>query len=202
MPEHKYRVREADIMTRLFATKQDPNLKKMGVRMLRAARLDGETFRELRDDPSATAQSISLVAIIGLCYSAGLGFFRFFVDGISFPNVLIITLSVLLSAFIIAAVWSGITFLIVTKLFRGSTSYWGLARPFFFSWAPGLLFILMSIPFPAVSELVRAAVAAWIVIANVFAVKYAAGFSVQQSMLTFIIGVLVLVLVESLASVI
>jgi hypothetical protein len=202
VPEHKYRVREADIMTRLFATKQDLNLKKMGVRMLRAARLDGETFRELRDDPSATAQSISLVAIIGLCYSAGLGFFRFFVDGISFPNVLIITLSVLLSAFIIATVWSGITFLIVTKLFRGSTSYWGLARPFFFSWAPGLLFILMSIPFPAVSELVRATGAAWIVIANVFAVKYAAAFSVQQSMLTFIISVLILVLVESLVSVI
>jgi hypothetical protein len=108
----------------------------------------------------------------------------------------------LLSAFIIATVWSGTTFLIVTKLFRVSMSYWGLARPFFFSWAPGLFFILMSIPFPAISELVRAIGAAWIAIANVFAVKYAAGFSVQQSMLTFIIGVLILVLVESLASVI
>jgi hypothetical protein len=67
VPEHKYRVREADMMTRLIATKQDLNLKKMGMRMQKAARLDGETFRELRDDPSATAQSISLVAIIGLC---------------------------------------------------------------------------------------------------------------------------------------
>ncbi len=140
-------------MTGLFATTQDFNFKKMGSRMLRAARLDGETFRQLRDDPSATAQSLLVVAIIGLCYGAGFGFF---LAGTSLLDVLTITLIGLFSALVIAFVWSGTTFLIVTKLFRRKIGYWGLSRPFFFSWAPGLLFVLMSGPITILFEVIRA----------------------------------------------
>ena len=186
------------MMTWPFATRQDLNLKRMVSRMFKAARLDGDTFRELRDDASTTVQSVSLVAIIGLCYGAGLGFFGFFVAGISVLDIFTIILIGLLSAVIIAFVWSGTTFLIVTRLFRRTIDYWGLARPFFFSWAPGLLFILMSSPIPIISEIIGAAGTAWIGVASVFAVKNAAGFSTQQSMLTFIIGVLVLIFIRSL----
>jgi len=182
-------------MTGPFATTQDFNLKKMGSRMLRAARLDAETFRKLRDDPGVTAQSVLVVAIIGLCYGAGLGFF---LVRTSLLDVLTITLIGLFSALVIAFVWSGTTFLIVTRLFRRTVGYWGISRPFFFSWAPGLLFILMSTPITIVFEIVRAIGAAWIGIASVFAVKHAAGFSTQQSMLTFIICVLLLVLIVSI----
>jgi len=169
-------------MTGLFATTQDFNFKKMGSRMLRAARLDGETFRQLRDDPSATAQSLLVVAIIGT----------------SLLDVLTITLIGLFSALVIAFVWSGTTFLIVTKLFRRKIGYWGLSRPFFFSWAPGLLFVLMSGPITILFEVIRAVGAAWIGISSVFAVKHAVGFSTQQSMLTFIMCVILVVLIVSI----
>jgi len=182
-------------MTWPFATRQDLSLRRMTSRILKAARLDGDAFIELRDDSSATLQSVSLVAIIGLCYGAGLGFFGFFVTGISLLDAFTIILIGLLFAVIIAFVWSGTTFLIVTKLFRRTIGYWNLARPFFFSWAPGFLFILMSSPIPVISEIIGAAGTAWIGVASVFAVKSAAGFSVQQSMLTFIIGVLVLIFI-------
>jgi len=187
--------RDADTMTGLFATTQDFNFKKMGSRMLRAARLDGETFRQLRDDPSATAQSLLVVAIIGLCYGAGFGFF---LAGASLLDVLTITLIGLFSALVIAFVWSGTTFLIVTKLFRRKIGYWGLSRPFFFSWAPGLLFVLMSGPITILFEVIRAVGVAWIGISSVFAVKHAVGFSTQQSMLTFIICVILAVLIVSI----
>jgi len=187
--------RDADTMTGLFATTQDFSLKKMGSRMLRAARLDGETFRQLRDDPSATAQSLLVVAIIGLCYGAGFGFF---LAGTSLLDVLTITLIGLFSALVIAFVWSGTTFLIVTKLFRRKIGYWGLSRPFFFSWAPGLLFVLMSGPITILFEVIRAVGVAWIGISSVFAVKHAVGFSTQQSMLTFIICVILVVLIVSI----
>src|SRR5256712_12770665 len=186
------------MMTWPFAPRQDLNLKRMLSRMLKAARLDGDTFRELRDDASTTVQSVSLVAIIGLCYGGGLGFFGFFVDGISLLDTFTIILIGLFSAVIIAFVWSGTTFLIVTKLFRRTVGYWGLSRPFFFSWAPGLLFILMSSPITILFEIIRAVGAAWIGIASVFAVKDAAGLSTQQSMLTFIICVLLLVPIVSI----
>src|SRR5712691_7795325 len=95
------------MMTWPFATRQDLNIKKMLSRVLNAPRLDGDTFRELRDDSSATVQSVSLVAIVGLCYGAGLGFFGFFVAGISLLDAFTIILIGLLSAVIIAFVWSG-----------------------------------------------------------------------------------------------
>ena len=188
-------VKKEMVTTSPFATKQDLSLKKMGSRILRAARLDGETFRELRDDQSATAQSLLVVAIIGLCYGAGFGFF---LAGTSLLEVLTIVLLGLFLAFAIAFVWSGTTFLIVTRLFRRTIGYWGLSRPFFFSWAPGLLFILMSSPITILFEIIRAVGAAWIGIASVFAVKDAAGLSTQQSMLTFIICVLLLVPIVSI----
>jgi len=195
MPSLRKLERDADTMTGLFATTQDFNLKKMGSRMLRAARLDGETFRQLRDDPSATAQSLLVVAIIGLCYGAGFGFF---LAGTSLLDVLTITLIGLFSALVIAFVWSGTTFLIVTRLFRRTIGYWGLSRPFFFSWAPGLLFVLMSGPITILFEVIRAVGVAWIGISSVFAVKHAVGFSTQQSMLTFIICVILAVLIVSI----
>ena len=195
MPTLRKLERDADTMTGLFATTQDFNLKKIGSRMLRAARLDGETFRQLRDDPSATAQSLLVVAIIGLCYGAGFGFF---LAGTSLLDVLTITLIGLFSALVIAFVWSGTTFLIVTRLFRKTIGYWGLSRPFFFSWAPGLLFVLMSGPITILFEVIRAVGVAWIGISSVFAVKHAVGFSTQQSMLTFIMCVILVVLIVSI----
>jgi hypothetical protein len=166
--------------------------------MVKAARFNGETFRELRDDPSSTAQSVSLIAIVGLCYGAGLGIFGFFVAGISMLEILTITLIGLTAAIVIALVWSATSLLIVRKLFRRGIGYSGFARPFFFSWTPGLLFILMSVPIPIVYEIARATGTVWIGIASVFAVKKAAGISTQQSMLTFITSTVSLIFVGAL----
>lgn len=166
--------------------------------MVKAARFNRETFEELRDDPSATAQSVSLIAIVGLCYGVGLGLFGFFIAGISMLEILTITLIGLLAAIVIALVWSVTSLLAVRKLFRRSIGYWGFARPFFFSWTPGLLFILMSIPIPIVSEIVRATSTVWIGIASVFAVKNAVGISAQQSMLTFITSTVSIVFVGTI----
>jgi len=166
--------------------------------MLKVARFNGETFRKLRDDPSTTAQSISLVALVGLFYGAGLGLFGFFIAGISMLEILTITLISLIAAILIALVWSVTSLLIVRKLFRGNIGYWGFARPFFFSWTPGILFILMSAPIPIVFEIVRATSTVWIGITSVFAVKNAVGISTQQSMLTFIISTVSLIFVGTI----
>ena len=185
-------------MMGLFTTRQDLNLKKMEARILKVAKLDGETFRELRDDPSATAQSVFLVAIVALSYGAGWSLFSFLVGEISILGISTITLANFAAGIGIAFAWSGASFVILTKLFRRNISYLELARPFFFSWSPGLLFIFMFAPIPVVSDAIRAVSTAWVIIANVFAVKNAAGISVQRSMLTFIISTISLFFVGSL----
>src|SRR5438445_13334974 len=121
------------MMTWPFATRQDLNLKRMISRMSKAARLDSDTFRELRDDASTTVQSVSLVAIIGLCYGAGLGFFGFFVAGVSVLDIFTIILIGLRSAVILAFVSPLTTFLIVTRLSRRTTDFLGRRRPVFVS---------------------------------------------------------------------
>ena len=196
------------MMTGRFATRQDLSLRRMGYRMLKAARLNSDTFRELRDDPSTTAQSMSLAGIIGLCYGAGLGVFGYFNGDFSALGTFVITLTGLLAGVSIAFLWSWTTFLIVTRLFRKNITYSQLARPFLFAWSPGLLFILMVTPSPLISEISRAVGTVWIVVANVFAVKNAVGISIQQSMLTFIasivslifLGALVLALIQFLVA--
>src|SRR5438477_10176311 len=70
-------------LTPYSGSEQDFNPRRMGSRMLQAARFNGDTFRELRDDPTGTAQSLSLVAIAGLCYGAGLALSGFFAAGLS-----------------------------------------------------------------------------------------------------------------------
>jgi len=166
--------------------------------MVKAARFNGDIFRELRDDPSATAQSVSLVAIVGVCYGTGLGLFGFFIAGISMLEVFTIALLGSSVAIVIALVWSVTSLLIVRKVFRGRIGYWKFARPFFFAWTPGLLFILMSGPIPIVFEVVRATSTVWIGIASVFAVKNAVGISTQQSMLTFMTSTVSLIFVGTI----
>ena len=185
-------------MTGRFATRQDLSLRRMGSRMLKAACLNGDTFRELRDDPSTTVQSVSLVAIIGLCYGAGLGLFGYFNGDFSALGTSVVILTGLLVGISIAFVWSGVTFLMMTSFFRRKIVYSQLARPFFFSWSPGLLFICMLTPSPVVSDIARALGTIWIVVANVFAVKIAVGVSTQQSMLTFIISIVFLIFLGAL----
>ena len=185
-------------MTRHPGSNPDFNLRRMGSRMVKTARFNGDTFRELRDDPSATAQSVSLVAIVGLCYGAGLGLFGFFIAGISMLEVLTIALIGSSVAIVIALVWSVTSLLIVRRVFRGRIGYWKFARPFFFAWTPGLLFILMSEPIPIVFEIVRATSTVWIGVASVFAVKNAVGISTQQSMLTFITSTVSLIFVGTI----
>ena len=185
-------------MTELLASKQDLNFKKIAERMIGAARLSRETFSELRDDQSATIQSVSLIPIIGFCYGSGLGFFGYLVGQFNLAETLLVILGSLGSAAVISLIWSAASFLTVTRLFHRTINYWGLTRPLLFSWTPGLLFIVLLTPIPIVSDLFRIAVTAWIAIASIFAVKHAAGLSLQQSMLTFIMSILILVLAQAI----
>ena len=183
-------------VTGLFASKQDLGIKKMMTQMLGAAKFSADTFNQLRDDHSATLQSVILVPIVGLCYGLGLGLFGFFVAGFSFNETIVVTVLSLASAATIALIWSAANFLIVTRLFNRTISYPDLTRPFLFSWTPGILFILLSSPIPIVSEGLRILATAWVGVASIFALRHAGGLSIQQSMLAFIISILILVFAQ------
>lgn len=183
-------------MTGPFAIKQDLSLKRLLTNMIGSARFNADILKQLRDDPTKTLQSILLVPLTGLCYGLGLGLNGFLVAGLSANETVLVIVLGLISAGIIAILWSLTNFLIATKLFNRTIGYSSLTRPFLFSWTPGILFILVLGPNPFVSEGFRILATVWVGVASIFAVRHAGGLTLQQSMITFILSILILVFAQ------
>jgi hypothetical protein len=170
------------------------SFRLIAYRMVRSARLDGAMFRSLREDSSATGQSVVTLALAGLSF--GLGFTAsvgYDLYGVLLGGIVGIGLGLL-----IGFLWLSLTYLVVTRLFKGASSFWSLGRPLFFASSPGLVFLLMLIPAPPVPDAVRDVGLAWIALANVFAVKNAMGFNNERSFITFIIVAFVLLVAYGL----
>ncbi len=164
----------------------------MWSRMLKAARFDSATFIDLKLDQRANGQAVAVLTLASLSYGIGSAFLIDGQDSVQSPaRFLPSTLVWTIWFFLMFSSFSITAFLVGTRLLKGTTSFTGLARPVFFSTSPGPLFLLLSIPSPDISNSIRAALSGWVLVAGVYAVKHAMGFSIQKSMLAFIIFVLV-----------
>ena len=158
-------------------------------RMAGVAKMRGEAFVDLKQDNSriANLEGIAIVVLAGL--SLGLG------NAFAFPSGTFAMISQVLTSIVLAllitASWSGLVYLIGTRIFKGVTDFPGLARPIFFSLTPGLLFVLSSIA--EIRQFVSPIIAAWIIIINVIALKHSMGFSSQKSMVTVIVGAWIMI---------
>ncbi len=158
--------------------------------------MDGVIFRSLREDVSATGQSIIVLALAG--FSFGLGFTASL--GGDLVGVLLGGVAGIFVGLVVGFVWLSLIYLVVTRLFKGTSSYWGLGRPIFFASSPALVFLLMLIPGSPVDPVINAAGLAWISLSNVFAIKNAMGLDNQRSFITFIIVAFVLLILYGLVT--
>lgn len=152
-------------------------------RMVKSARLNTCMFLSLKEDPTATGQALTVLALAGSSF--GLGFAMSI--GVGPLSVFLGAILGALVSIVLGFVWLSLTFVIGTRLFEGRSDYWSLARPVFFASSAGLVFLIMSIPVPLVAEVARVIGVAWIAIATVVAVKTALGVDSQRSLLIFII---------------
>jgi len=172
-------------------------LQQLRSRIIRIARFDKDTFRELKEDTSATGQAVAVLLLVGLFYGLGYSIFTGIQKSILSPNYVISqTLANMIITDFAVFVWSGTVFLVGTKLFQGKTRYWELARPLFFSTAPGLFFVLIAIPLWPVIAATAIVASAWIVSAEFVALKSAMGFNTQRALLTSVVGLLILVFIQ------
>ncbi|TMI43035.1 hypothetical protein E6H19_10630 [Candidatus Bathyarchaeota archaeon] len=158
-------------------------------RMAGVAKMRREAFIDLKQDNSriTNLEAIAVVAIAGL--SLGLG------EAFVFPLNTFLTIAQVVTsialALLVTASWSGLVYLIGTRIFKGSTDFPGMARPIFFSVTPGFLFVLSSIA--EVRQFISPIIAGWIIIINVFALKHSMGFSNQKSLVTVTVGALIMI---------
>ena len=158
-------------------------------RVAGVAKMRREAFIDLKQDNSriTNLEAIAVVAIAGL--SLGLG------EAFVFPLNTFLTIAQVVTsialALLVTASWSGLVYLIGTRIFKGSTDFPGMARPIFFSVTPGFLFVLSSIA--EVRQFISPIIAGWIIIINVFALKHSMGFSNQKSLVTVTVGALIMI---------
>src|SRR5712664_155639 len=172
-------------------------IQQLALRIYHTARFDTETIRELKEDRTATGQAVAVLLLVGLSYGLGFSIFNGLQKStLSLNFVISQTLANMIVTDFAVFVWSATVFLVGTKLFQGKTGYWQLARPIFFSTAPGILFILIAIPFSPVIVTAAVIASAWIVSGEFVALKSSMGFNTQRALLTSVVGLLILIFIQ------
>jgi hypothetical protein len=166
-------------------------------RMVKSARLDQDTFLDLKADSSATNQALIVLVLAGASF--GVGFASLIGYRAAVPLLLGAAFGAIFSI-VLGFVWLSLTFLVGTRIFHGTSDYWSLARPVFFATSPGLVFLIMLIPVSIVPDSARAVGVAWIAISTVFAIRAALGLDSQRSLLTFILVALIVLIGYGLVS--
>lgn len=165
----------------------------MWSRIKKAATLDRGMVLELKENRTATGQSIAVLVFTALAIGIGSTLqTELLSKNFSLYGIIVGGLGGIITGCFSAFVWSGTLYLVGTKLFQGKTTFWELARPMFFASSPGLLFILIAIPVPVLYRAVAIIAAAWVVLLQGFVLKQVMGFNTQRTVLTLAVGFMIL----------
>lgn len=144
-------------------------------RMIGAARFDVATYEEVEHDTDATGQAAAVVAIVAVCAAIGGA-------GDGSGGIIGRPIAELVGWLL----WSGVTFLIGTRVFRGDATWGELLRTIGFARSPGVLFAVAS--FPLVGGLVAAVAGIWILFAGLIAIRQALDVSTGEALITAFLG--------------
>lgn len=144
-------------------------------RMIGAAMLNVATYEEVEADRTATGQAAMVVAIVAV--ASGIGAAGGGVGAI---------VGSVIGAFVGWLIWSGITYLVGTRLFGGTADWGELLRTIGFAQSPGVLNVLGIIP--VLGGLVGFAVAIWILVAGIIAIRQALDVSTGKAVLTAVVS--------------
>jgi hypothetical protein len=154
-------------------------------RMRGAAMLDIATYEEVEADTTATGQAAIVVTLSAIASAIGAA-------GPGGPSIIGTLVGALVSWFI----WAGLTYVIGDKVFGGTATWGELLRTLGFAQAPRVLLVLGIIP--VFGLLVWVAVAIWVLIAGIIAIRQALDFSTQKALLTALIGWVIVMVVSAL----
>ena len=94
--------------------------------------------------------------------------------------------------------WAGVTYVIGDKILGGTATWGELLRTLGFAQSPGVLAILAFLP--VVGGLIRLAVAIWVLMAGIVAIRQALDFGTGKAILTAVLGWLALAIPMALLS--
>ena len=162
-------------------------------RILRVFKLDRTVFAEVEHDESATTQAATVVAIVAALSVIGtiIQTLISLVGGndLDFGGLLLSIIVTFVITFINWAVWSGVTYLVGTKLFKGEATFGEMLRVIGFAYAPQMLGIV-----PCIGGIVGAI---WSLIASYFAIKEGLDLDDTGTIVTILVGWLVTMVISA-----
>ncbi|MEX2571213.1 MAG: YIP1 family protein [Gemmatimonadota bacterium] len=144
-------------------------------RMKNAALLDVDTYEAVEHDEGATRQAAMVVGLVAIAQGIA-----------SSGEGLAAVLAGVVAALLGWLLWAGITYLIGDKLLGGTATWGELLRTLGFAQSPGVLYVFGIIPL--FGGLLRAAVAIWILIAGIIAIRQALDFGTGRAVATAVLG--------------
>ncbi len=163
-------------------------------RMIRAAKLDVSLYEEVEKDTTATNQALLVVVIASICAGIGQAIAGQLTSGVG--GMVIGLVTGLVTALVGWLIWSFITYIIGTRVFKGpktEATYGQLLRCIGFSASPRVLGIFAFIP--ALGPVIVLIAAIWSFVAMVIAVRQALDFSTGRAIATCIVGFIVLMVI-------
>jgi len=150
--------------------------------MLGAAMLDVGTYEEVEHDLEATGQAAAVVAMVAIAAAIG---------GASHGSGGIIGRP--LAALVGWGIWSGVTYLIGSRLMGGTATWGEMLRTIGFAHSPGLLYVLAGIPL--LGPLVGAVAGIWMLFAGIIGIRQGLDVSTSKAILTAFLGWLAAIVV-------
>ncbi|MGC9520988.1 MAG: YIP1 family protein [Anaerolineae bacterium] len=160
-------------------------------RIIGVFKLDRQVFADIEHDSSATTQAAIVVAIvaglsvIGTILQTLINIVRG--DEFSIVSLLLSVIGTFVVAFVNWVIWSAITYLVGTKLFKGEATLNEMLRVIGFAYAPRMLSII-----PCIGGIVGAI---WSLVASYFAIKEGLDLDDTGTIVTILVGWLVTVVI-------
>jgi len=163
-------------------------------RILGVFKLDKKVFAEVEHDESATSQAAIVVAIVAALSVVGVIISTLIsMIGGGKPEIGGVILQVVVTfvvAFINWAVWSGVTYLVGTNLFKGEATFSEMLRVIGFASAPRMLGII-----PCVGGIIGSI---WSLIASYFAIKEGLDLDDTGTIVTILVGWIATVIIGAI----
>ena len=164
-------------------------------RIIRVFKLDREVFAEVEHDASATSQAAIVIAIVAALSTVGSilqMLFSLVLGGgaQAFGSALLGIVVTFIMAFVSWAIWSFVTYIVGTQLFKGEATFQEMLRVIGFASAPRMLGII-----PCVGRPVGGI---WALIASYFAIKEGLDLDDTGTIVTILVGWLLAAIINGI----
>jgi hypothetical protein len=171
-------------------------MDKLFNRVMRAALLDKEFFKEAEADTSLNQEALLVVILVSV--AGGIGAF---INGLMNQGFGAALLGLIVASVIGVVnyyIWAYVTHFIGTNLFKGEADPGELLRVLGYASGPRLLSVLGFVP--CIGGLISLAGGIWALVAGFFGVREALDLDTTETLVTVVLGWLVILIISAIIS--